>query len=305
MFAVGFITSIISISAITCDLLSKAQNPFKYVLTYKFSQDHIELFFNSIRACGGYNNNPNVCQFKWSLRKLLLAGNISARNSNVANNNVEIPSILEFRSQKRALCEPATLSDDEQMILSMQVEFLNSTNLSYYQNNIMYYIGGYLVKSLLSKLSCDACIEMLLSIPTFHNSDSTLSSRDPDSFTSFVSRGGLKMCSSPVFKIICAAEKSFKLLSNCNELSTKNINIKIRFMAIEYLSTERVKFNHPIENEIAIEDLHETQVTNMILNMYITLRLKTYGSKLTLLKTHKNVASVRQKLAKLILFKNV
>ncbi|KAJ8004121.1 hypothetical protein DPEC_G00155490 [Dallia pectoralis] len=36
----------------------------RYVLTYRFSQDHLELLYNSIRASGGWNNNSSACQFQ-------------------------------------------------------------------------------------------------------------------------------------------------------------------------------------------------------------------------------------------------
>ena len=29
-----------------------------FLLMYKFSQDHLELFFDAIRTAGGWNNNP-------------------------------------------------------------------------------------------------------------------------------------------------------------------------------------------------------------------------------------------------------
>lgn len=35
-----------------------------YFLTYKISQDHIEMFFSAIRSKGGYNNNPTAKQFE-------------------------------------------------------------------------------------------------------------------------------------------------------------------------------------------------------------------------------------------------
>ena len=37
--------------------------PCRYLLTYKLSQDHLELFFSCLRACGGCNNNPTSRQF--------------------------------------------------------------------------------------------------------------------------------------------------------------------------------------------------------------------------------------------------
>ena len=44
----GFRFSLMSIKAITEQLLTHTLNPYKFVLTYKFSQDHIELLFNKI-----------------------------------------------------------------------------------------------------------------------------------------------------------------------------------------------------------------------------------------------------------------
>jgi len=40
----------------------------KYLLTYKFSQDHIELFFGAVRSTGGFNNNPTA------YKRLLMRG---------------------------------------------------------------------------------------------------------------------------------------------------------------------------------------------------------------------------------------
>ena len=57
-FALGFITNINSIKILSNRLLNSLQ--FKYILTYKFSQDHLELLFSCVRSRGGHNNNPNV-----------------------------------------------------------------------------------------------------------------------------------------------------------------------------------------------------------------------------------------------------
>ena len=56
----GFVFSICSVMGITQDMLTCTDCPLKYLLTYKFSQDCIELLFNKIRCRGGWNNNPNV-----------------------------------------------------------------------------------------------------------------------------------------------------------------------------------------------------------------------------------------------------
>jgi len=62
-FILGFATAIKSILEIFKKLL--ANQSFLYIiLTYKFSQDYIELFFSNIRGRFGHNDNPNCLQFK-------------------------------------------------------------------------------------------------------------------------------------------------------------------------------------------------------------------------------------------------
>ena len=51
-FVIGFIMTIKSTIAMASEMITM-ENPFKYLLTYKFSQDHIEILFSCIRARGG------------------------------------------------------------------------------------------------------------------------------------------------------------------------------------------------------------------------------------------------------------
>ncbi|EFN60692.1 THAP domain-containing protein 9, partial [Camponotus floridanus] len=62
-FIYGFALAVKSILQIT-EKLFKDNNSYKYILTYKFSQDHIEILFARIRGRHGFNNNPNVTQFR-------------------------------------------------------------------------------------------------------------------------------------------------------------------------------------------------------------------------------------------------
>ena len=84
-FITGFVTtnkSTIDMSHMTTSMFS-GENAFKYLLTYRFSQDHIELLFSCIRAQGGWNNNPNCLQLKYAMRKMLLRNTITAsKNAN-------------------------------------------------------------------------------------------------------------------------------------------------------------------------------------------------------------------------------
>ena len=54
---------------------------FIYLLTYKLSQDHLELFFWSVRGWGGWNNNPPVCHFKGAWWTLLLNNKVRMKGT--------------------------------------------------------------------------------------------------------------------------------------------------------------------------------------------------------------------------------
>ncbi len=58
-FVIGFVTTIKSTIDLAMTLMNADDDPFKYFLTYKFSQDHVKLLFSCIRGRGGWNNNPN------------------------------------------------------------------------------------------------------------------------------------------------------------------------------------------------------------------------------------------------------
>lgn len=49
----------------------------RYLLSFKLSQDHLENFFSKVRSKGGFNNNPDVVNFKSALRSLLIFNQIS------------------------------------------------------------------------------------------------------------------------------------------------------------------------------------------------------------------------------------
>ena len=64
------------------ELVGKKEAPLKYLLMYKTSQDHLELFFGAVRATGGCNNNPTTIQFTAAYKSLLLKSHISGGKGN-------------------------------------------------------------------------------------------------------------------------------------------------------------------------------------------------------------------------------
>ena len=77
------------------DLIEVPHAPLKYLLTYKFSQDHLELFFGAVQSSGGFNNNPTAQQFTAAYKRLLLRSSIEGTNGNCEKQDpVEILDVL-------------------------------------------------------------------------------------------------------------------------------------------------------------------------------------------------------------------
>lgn len=68
---IRFLAAIKSTKALFHDLVEIQEAPLMYLLMYKSSQDHLELFFGAIRSAGGFNNNPTAQQFAAAYKRLL------------------------------------------------------------------------------------------------------------------------------------------------------------------------------------------------------------------------------------------
>ena len=108
------------------DEMFNMENPFRYLLSYKFSQDHIEILFSCVRERGGWNNNTNCQQFKYAIRKMLLRNTVSAsKNANcqvVSNASTTIIPFFHSRKHKAPLNEPISADGSEQESDSSQQE---------------------------------------------------------------------------------------------------------------------------------------------------------------------------------------
>jgi hypothetical protein len=148
MFIQDFSISAKSILAISQDLF-RTNNAFKFILTYRFSQDPLEMFFCKIRGRLGWNNNPNALQFKYALRSLLL------------KNKIEIPSTANCTPMEDEHVVPyATLPDEEDKQVSTML--VTSTT---WRPDILFYISGYIAKKLCKTVKCGECAAALYQLP--------------------------------------------------------------------------------------------------------------------------------------------
>ena len=136
-------------------------------------------------------------------------------------------------------------------------------------------------------------------------------------FTSLVSiknRGGLVFPSYDVFKILSICELIFKGycagddFENPKISSHKNLKSKIKYQVISELRFQNiftVLNNNHFENEIGSEDLHSSQLTEMIVNKYLDIRMYRYAQFYEKNVIKKGKIGVRQQSTKLLLFKGL
>jgi DNA transposase THAP9 len=167
----GFLGLIICISSfkLLFERLVETQI-LKYILQYKFSQDHIELFFGVIRNHGCCNNNPNARQFMDIYKKTLLHLNLSLKFTGNSIPLEEIPilnclSVINkttpgFRNSTDSnyYCTAAGDNKTEKencMVFSNMLDA--SLQLADTLEQIECYIAGFVPRKLQSKINCPEC----------------------------------------------------------------------------------------------------------------------------------------------------
>ena len=325
-FILGFIITIKSTIAMAKKMLTLPRDPFKYVLTYKYSQDHIELLFSCIRAKGGWNNNPNVLQFKSAVRRLVLGNSVTASktaNCKFLDENTIIP-FFHARKNTTPLSEMANQEDgkeaeqqDERLKrLISQVDFHEPTEL---KANILTYIAGLVVKKLLKKIKCLTCIQSLTSgyicTPNddhdYHQAPYQRKSHIM-ALTLFLNKGSLLIPSMLVVSIIQYVEYLFILYVSNETFDQINISEKLDTKLIlevsRYFGQEKPELLPPYHipeavNEMPAED-HRLCLVKYVANSYINLRLSSYAKIYSKAVINFGKPSSRHHLTKTILFLN-
>jgi len=122
-FVLGFTATLKSVLAISKELLLTQY--YKYILTFKFSQDHLELFFGIVRLRLGCNNNPTALQLKYITKKILLKNSIvisSATNCTLFNDSPGKLNGLFTISSRRRKSQRLHEVDEENDVLQNVLE---------------------------------------------------------------------------------------------------------------------------------------------------------------------------------------
>ncbi len=261
------------------------ENPFEYLLTYKFSQDHIELLFSCIRAKGGWNNNPNVLQMKYAMRKMLTRNAVSAsKNANCQIFSNEPTTIIPFfhtRKHKAPLKEYSS-SNSNQYSSTLEEDYLskqlNAPITSEFLSNILFYISGFIVSKLVHKLSCASCGNCLLSHFTPATPDHDYCSMkysevaSASAFTLYVNNGGLRIPSQSVYSVVEYSEKVFKTHVCNGDKITRECKLKEKLIlnvCKHFMTDCRNKVFEDHEHENVYEESHQSTLFKLIAERFV------------------------------------
>lgn len=286
------------------DLFETTEYPLQYFLSYKCSQDHLELFFSCIRGCGGHNNNPTALNLRYTLRKLLFRNSVEAStnaNCNILEESTLQVSIFDFNTTNISFDDCINEDEIDADLLSI-VDRIHKIEFSRYQDNILYYISGVIARKYFNKYSCKYCRDIILCDTPDHN---YIKNEIPyyAKFTRFISRGGLLQPKELILSVIKCTEKlyQFYLRESPRDLSKNRVIVSV---CRHFFSDGEVKFpHHPIVDTDITQDGHELRIVKFFSSVYFNLRIHTDNKKKALAFQGSN-PSIRQKLTKLILFKN-
>jgi hypothetical protein len=291
IFVIGFAVAVKSVFTISEQLIDDIH--YKYLLTYKLSQDHLEIFFSKIRQRFGHNNNPNVMEFRTSMKQMLLKNSVtSSYTANcIAFDSSCEESVFEIRWSKR---KSGDVEKEEESILS-DIQTSEYDGFGVIKENILYYICGFIVRKILIKLNCLTCYENLLEKFNEHN---YFQANAYSTFVNLKNRGGLVKCSDAVLKIVRFVEKKLLELT-CNFVSLKcSLKTKIIIYARNYVYNFNIFENESCPDDSFLEN-HRLELVSLICNEYLKIRLHYVAKSKT-----NTIISKRRLLTKLILFNN-
>lgn len=311
----GFIVCLRSAKQIF-ERLVENEGSLKYLLTYKLSQDHIEMFFGSIRRRNGCNNNPTCRIFKSAYKRLVVYNEIcSTENSNVVDQfDLKILKVSSRRKNQTEICDVDNISFNDNLLIDCSDSFLidssemldalisdhnyaimSSSDLS--KSMICEYMAGFVARKLRIITKCDVCCDAIIGT----NDDLARYA-----FLELKQEGGLTIPSDGVVKICKITERLIREISpdlslDLNYLLSKNIPLRVAICVAGmagvdlFPSLNEHIFNLPLDNN------HINELIKVVAKTYLDIRVH-HAAKMENLK---NGASSRSMLSRQIIDKHL
>jgi hypothetical protein len=292
---IGFVVAVKSIFSIAHELSETSK--YKYFPTYKFSQDHIELFFSKIRQLFGNNNNPNVIEFKTAMKKLLLKNSVSSSYATncILMDSTNTNSIFVGPKTKKHWIDTEDIIVDEVIDDALLDSIPNNYGTNLIKDTILYYISGFIVRSIYLKIDCDTCVKSFMHVSSDYNYCHEYSFYV---LTDVKNRGGLVKSSIDVIQIVKFVEITLSNITNNLTNMKSCISSKIIIYTKNYVFSNNIFHNLNCYDNSFLE-IHKLNLATLICKQYLKIRLHHLAkSKLS------NAVSKRRLLTKLILFNN-
>ena len=282
---IGFVAFLVNFKSVQSIFFHYVQNgPLHYLLTFKFSQDHLESFFGCIRAKVGCGNNPTVTQFVAAYKKIILgaSGRHFTRSANIdLQDDTDIVQFFTTKSKCISYIE-------EKFDLVDEFETFDSPyDINDMQQDVVTYIAGYVCRQVKKKNDCNYCCDSLLS-----------DSSEELALISVKDRGGLIYPSSGMIQACKIAEKFLQVEYNSksffsNEKLLTQLTTRVTTCILTQYPEINTKFDHT--------PIHKYTMSKTIVMVYLSIRLKHLAREKNREMSQKKI---RKKMSKIILFSN-
>ena len=306
-FIVGFICSFQSALMLAEDLFQNKDN--QYFLTFRMSQDFIETFFSKIRRMGGCNNNPTASQFRSALRRLLCKQQVTASQSaNVSNTDLDTTEGLFMLSWSKR-CSLVLLESCDEDLEAESVPLDKLPVCGEFKQSAIAYIAGYVVRGFQGKISCQSCSQQLVANTHVTKFDHpyAYSRNTMTKLIDMKNKGGLVYPSSAVINLFTRCEQVMSsYLSNTAVISKPSVAKKLFTLTLRTLFEDQpIRLFEDTNCELISGSIsHSNLLTRQLLKKYIDIRLKHHSRVFNDLVAREGRGSCRQRLHRLVIFRN-
>lgn len=251
----GIILNLMSVKLLAETYVWKENAELKYILTRRTSQDHLELFFSSIRSRGGDRNNPNAIQFRSAYRKCLIAQIEGSQNGNCIESDTGLltPAIV----LSKPFSNVNSLDFDHDYIPEYQ-------SLTLYSENVVAYIAGSIIRQVAKKIVCSECLGLLYAPDVAKVG--LIKAKDV--------RNSLINPAEDVIKLFTIAEKAFRSNEDMILKSQQNILLRFQIEVLQMLSGSLfVNNDHLFTATEFGEETHYVLLVKLLLKHYFTCRI--------------------------------
>ncbi len=161
------------------------------------------------------------------------------------------------------------------------------------RDTILYYIAGFLVRSLLPHIKCQTCREALCQSETNCHAFESVFVPTCAKFTIFKEKGGLVFPSMVVWKIVKTTELIFRhwvIEEGIGISSDKKLFYKVQNAVLQQYGPDvfACPHSHFFEHKMGAEIDHMSTMIRRISEKYLTLRMATYARKYSEMVIHQN-----------------